>query len=357
MCGSPETFNRFSTCSLDLIHCVTHLLYIVMNFFTSLILSTRIPCSSSDCSCHSAGSVESAGGECNQTSGQCSCKTNVGGLQCDRCLPGFYNLSSSNSNGCQPCNCQFGSSESLDMCDSVSGRCLCRPGFTGRDCGVLTRGFYVPNLNIVLEAEDQVWGSNVVTLSSIDSNSRPFTGRGFARIEPIANNVSEYVFMIPSSLLPSIFQSYCVSVRSAPSESVSADTCLSTSEFLGEYEIAPCTSQPCSVDLRYVLTTSDGGNISEVLFIDSLVLIPQLDLLFGNFTELLGANSSSCLNTCIDSTACSSNNSLNALCEAAHIQASAQLYNGTRGEYHSAANFEQSFSPSLDNCLMSRPAF
>ena len=220
------------------------------------------------------------------------------------------------------------------MCDGVSGQCQCRAGFTGRDCSILMPTFYVPNLNIVLEAEDQVWGSNVVTLSSIDSNSRPFTGRGFARIEPIANNVSDYEFMVPTSLLPTISQSYCVSVRSAPSSSLSGNSCLSASDLIGEYQVAACTSQSCSVDLQYVLTISVDSNISEVLFIDSLVFIPQLDLLFGNFSEQLDANTSSCLNTCNDSTACSSNISLNPLCEAVYIQASAQLYNGTRGEFN-----------------------
>ena len=37
--------------------------------------------------------------------GQCECKTNVQTRTCDECKVGFFNLSSSNMEGCQPCDC------------------------------------------------------------------------------------------------------------------------------------------------------------------------------------------------------------------------------------------------------------
>ena len=33
--------------------------------------------------------------------GDCYCKTNVMGRQCDMCVPGYFNLSAANPNGCQ----------------------------------------------------------------------------------------------------------------------------------------------------------------------------------------------------------------------------------------------------------------
>ena len=288
----------------------------------------------SDCDCHSAGSVESAGGECNQTSGQCSCKTNVGGLQCDRCSPGYYNLSSTDSDGCQPCNCQSGTSVSEHMCDGVSGQCLCLQGFTGRDCSILLEGFYVRNLNIVLEAEDQVWGSNTTTLVAVDSNSRPFTGRGFARIEPASNGVSNFEFRIPSTALPIIAHTHCVSVRYAPSTSALVSSCLSTSAQIGTHDVEACANGSCSLDLRYILTVNFGSGFMEPLNIDSVVFTPQLDELFGNSSQLLNTNASTCLQGgCSNMSLCMMQSEANPACESLNVQASSTLYGGARGKF------------------------
>lgn len=53
-------------------------------------------------------------------SGECSCKPGWSGLYCNEtCSPGFYGES------CQQiCSCQNGAD-----CDSVTGKCICAPGF------------------------------------------------------------------------------------------------------------------------------------------------------------------------------------------------------------------------------------
>ena len=280
-----------------------------------------------DCRCHLPGSTDA---NCNQTTGQCSCKENVGGRQCDACLPGYYNLSSSNSAGCQPCNCHFGSSENAGVCDAESGLCMCRSGFTGRDCSQLLPGFHVPDLNIVVEAEDQVWGTNVTTLSHLDSDIRPYTGRGFASIVQVANGVGVFDFVIPPSLVPYISHSYCVSVRSAPLTPVLPSVCESMSEFVGNHEFPGCTDDPCTADLRYTLTILFDANVTEQLYIDSIVFRPRLDVLFSNFSGMLSVNSSICQDTCNDTSLCSTEDTTG--CEATYIQGSSELYNGARGK-------------------------
>lgn len=92
------------------------------------------------CSCDhkgTRGASEPAGNTydtalpCEQVRGQCNCKPNVMGRQCDRCVEGFYNLVS--GNGCDPCNCNLIGSYNR-TCDQQSGQCYCRPGITGRHC-------------------------------------------------------------------------------------------------------------------------------------------------------------------------------------------------------------------------------
>ena len=41
----------------------------------------------SDCMCHPEGSLEIS---CNQTTGQCSCKNHIAGVNCDQCEPGYF---------------------------------------------------------------------------------------------------------------------------------------------------------------------------------------------------------------------------------------------------------------------------
>ncbi|XP_028287743.1 laminin subunit beta-4 isoform X2 [Parambassis ranga] len=68
---------------------------------------------------------------CNPRTGECPCRTGVGGDLCDECEDGYWNLDG--PSGCQPCSCDPVNSFS-NICNKVSGQCLCRPEFGGRQC-------------------------------------------------------------------------------------------------------------------------------------------------------------------------------------------------------------------------------
>uniref|UniRef100_F6YTR2 Laminin subunit beta 4 n=1 Tax=Monodelphis domestica TaxID=13616 RepID=F6YTR2_MONDO len=92
------------------------------------------------CECDPEGSL--SGGMCESypdpalgiEAGQCLCKDNVGGAQCDQCKPGYYGLNANDPLGCQPCNCNPLGSIPFSICDVVTGRCLCQPFVTGPHC-------------------------------------------------------------------------------------------------------------------------------------------------------------------------------------------------------------------------------
>ncbi|XP_032898871.1 laminin subunit beta-3 [Amblyraja radiata] len=93
------------------------------------LLATN-PAGCQRCACSEQGSQP--GRSCSQTSGQCSCLPHVVGPTCDQCTQGFWNLRS--GVGCTACQCHPTNSYSL-YCDQVSGQCPCRAGISGRTCG------------------------------------------------------------------------------------------------------------------------------------------------------------------------------------------------------------------------------
>ncbi|XP_049919958.1 laminin subunit alpha-5 isoform X1 [Epinephelus moara] len=79
------------------------------------------------CNCSRPGIV-SPDVSCDTLSGQCRCKNNVVGRQCDRCAPGFYGYPN-----CRPCDCNEAGTEE-EVCDSFTGQCLCKENVQGSRC-------------------------------------------------------------------------------------------------------------------------------------------------------------------------------------------------------------------------------
>ncbi|XP_059501382.1 laminin subunit alpha-2 isoform X2 [Stegostoma tigrinum] len=79
------------------------------------------------CDCHVNGSIAEL---CDKQTGQCQCKHNVAGRQCDHCLPNCW--WDHEKKVCMPCLCSSIGSMSL-RCDQT-GTCICKPGFLGKHC-------------------------------------------------------------------------------------------------------------------------------------------------------------------------------------------------------------------------------
>uniref|UniRef100_A0A8C1KTP2 Laminin, beta 1b n=1 Tax=Cyprinus carpio TaxID=7962 RepID=A0A8C1KTP2_CYPCA len=80
-----------------------------------------------ECKCDPQGSLSTV---CDNNGGQCQCRPNILGRNCDTCAPATYLFGPS---GCRPCDCNpLGSQNSF--CHPTTGQCLCVPGAYGRQC-------------------------------------------------------------------------------------------------------------------------------------------------------------------------------------------------------------------------------
>ncbi|XP_041966049.1 laminin subunit beta-1a [Alosa sapidissima] len=83
------------------------------------------------CECNPQGSLHAF---CHEATGQCECVPGAYGRQCDRCLPGHWGFPN-----CRPCTCNG----HADQCDVHSGECLaCREHTTGHNCERCLSGYY-----------------------------------------------------------------------------------------------------------------------------------------------------------------------------------------------------------------------
>lgn len=73
------------------------------------------------CNCDYQGSTTF---ECDPFGGQCQCKANIIGRQCEACKTGYYGFPD-----CKPCDCP-----STAQCQKDTGECICPPHVTGAKC-------------------------------------------------------------------------------------------------------------------------------------------------------------------------------------------------------------------------------
>ncbi|XP_067126672.1 LOW QUALITY PROTEIN: laminin subunit alpha lam-3-like [Centruroides vittatus] len=62
-----------------------------------------------------------------------NCQQGYTGRHCERCADGYYGNPNVRGGSCEPCNCNTYGSKS-QICDKVTGKCLCLEGLVSRDC-------------------------------------------------------------------------------------------------------------------------------------------------------------------------------------------------------------------------------
>ncbi|XP_024086177.1 laminin subunit beta-1 [Cimex lectularius] len=309
------------------------------------------------CNCNSEGAVD--GGLCNSPkdvygSRVCHCKENVEGDSCDVCKPGFWNLQSSNPKGCEPCtcdlrgtingnrscdpytgiclcepfvigkdcnqcflehwglsndtygclpcNCDVGGSYSSN-CDVVTGKCMCYPHLTGRTCNEVDQNYFLPDIDMVYEAEVANHSDNCQPeVKEWPREGTPYwTGSGFTRV----HDNCELVFIIDN--IPNSME-YDLIVRhdkvkndelvDVTAQLTRPDTpvglCSNVNEYDDEKQLYfqpdnsfAVSSTPLCLEsektYKLKLTFSSSNNQlygqAPTILIDSIVLVPRVDSL------------------------------------------------------------------------------
>ncbi|KAF3858226.1 hypothetical protein F7725_011427, partial [Dissostichus mawsoni] len=150
-----------------------------------------------ECRCDVKGTLSGVG-ECEQKNGQCHCKPNACGLECETCKDGFYLLQKKNYVGCQGCQCDVGGAIGT-ACDDISGQCWCRKNVVGRQCTEPAPSYYFPSLHqLKFEVEDGTTPNARPVRFGFNPKEFPdFSWRGYAVMSPAQSEVRVTVHVDP----------------------------------------------------------------------------------------------------------------------------------------------------------------
>eukprot|EP00795_Rhopilema_esculentum_P010926 gene10926-19760_t len=131
------------------------------------------------CGCSSIGSFNGSY-TCHQVTGQCNCKPSINGITCDICRDGFHTFPNTTDGQCKRCVCDIGGAYS-NVCNKTSGSCYCRSNIEGMSCDSAVNGYFVPSFDYLL-AEAESSSGEYSIISDVSGHGTNFTGFGFARI-------------------------------------------------------------------------------------------------------------------------------------------------------------------------------
>ncbi|XP_069506839.1 laminin subunit alpha-5 isoform X2 [Ambystoma mexicanum] len=160
-----------------------------------------------ECNCSRSGVAELTDPGCDLESGQCTCKPNIMGRQCERCSPGFYGYPN-----CRRCDCnREGSRPSI--CDPVTGQCHCKENVDGTRCDQCQLGtFYLDPANpkgctrcFCFGATDRCHSASKYRVEFMDMNGWVLLGGDHQELE-LSFKLDEALIEADLSDVPDVYQ-------------------------------------------------------------------------------------------------------------------------------------------------------
>ncbi|TKS70982.1 Netrin-4 Beta-netrin Hepar-derived netrin-like protein [Collichthys lucidus] len=111
------------------------------------------------CWCDPRGSLPPRSGEegpwCHPRSGQCHCKSGVGGTGCSHCLPSYWDFG---EEGCKPCTCPV-------SCDPITGQCL--DSYSNNQVFNVPIGGKIPDMDHMFTIDEEAQWSKELAVSAL----------------------------------------------------------------------------------------------------------------------------------------------------------------------------------------------
>ena len=209
------------------------------------------------CSCNQLGTVGNQG--CDVVSGECVCKRNVVGRDCNQCAPEFYGLGADPA-GCKPCDCDDGGAYD-NNCDFMTGQCRCRPHVTGRKCDTPEAVHFAPLIDHLRYEGEQARSpvdTKIVEREQYPNAPRTWTGGGFLRVSD-KSYVEFDIRNIPTTMEYDVYARYEPQAKTAMEAKVILERISGPPDFGG-----PC--KDATNQDRQSLTFSQNERLAKLEF-------------------------------------------------------------------------------------------
>ncbi|XP_041356694.1 laminin subunit alpha-like [Gigantopelta aegis] len=247
-------------------------------------LNRNNPVGCEECMCFKPGTLAGIN-VCDSRTGQCMCKPDVGGQDCDQCLDGYFDLQEGNPFGCYDCQCDTGGSVTL-TCDKLSGQCVCKPRVTGLKCNKPIDAHYFPTLHqYQFEIEDGLTPEGAKIRYGYDERIFPgYSWRGYAILTGFQPEVLLEIDISKPSLYYVIYRYINRNDNTVTGEVTLTPTTLADIEqkssvtFAASLDPAFTNVGQSGVSTSFVLNPGRwtiSTKVPEAVFLDYFVLIPQ----------------------------------------------------------------------------------
>ncbi|XP_071446787.1 laminin subunit alpha-like [Hetaerina americana] len=167
-----------------------------------------------DCNCYKSGVVGHTG-KCDPHTGKCPCKYLVKSHKCQKCRDGTFNLRADNLLGCSDCECNVGGSVNRS-CDDTTGQCHCKPNVEGQRCSNAVDGYYFPTFHqFKFEAEEGRASNDDAIQYSFNKTEFPgYSWKGYVAFSDLQNQLTIHLEIDKQNMYQVIF--HCLNIEENP---------------------------------------------------------------------------------------------------------------------------------------------